>query len=105
MFRTAGLFFVIITIVGITFYSSESLSGEVKSLDLQSKDIRCGSCALTIKRAVSEMDGVKKADVSASQKRIHVEYDQGKVTENQIIKKINDAGYKVEKTETACPGC
>jgi copper chaperone CopZ len=96
VFKTAGIFLLILALMGVTMFSSETLSGEVKSLDLQSKEISCASCALTIKNTVSKMPGVMKVDVSAGTKTIHVEYDDSRVTVGQIIHKINSAGFKVE---------
>jgi Cu+-exporting ATPase len=97
MFKTPGIFLLMLTVMGLTTFLSELLTGNVKSLDLQSKDISCASCALTVKRSVSKMDGVMKADVSAGTKMIHVEYDDSKLTDSQIKKKINSVGFKVER--------
>jgi len=99
MLRKIKLFVLMMSIAGVTMLASESLSNKVKFLDLESRDIRCGSCALTIKRAVNKVDGVKRVDVSTSTKGIHVEYDEDRVTENQIMEKIIDAGFSVEKTK------
>lgn len=100
MFKTAGIFFLITVTIGVSILSSEAVPGEVKSLDLQSKDISCASCALTVKKAVSKMPGVIKVDASASMKKIHVEYDDSKVTDSNIIQKINSLGFNVERTNT-----
>lgn len=89
---------LVITVIMITF-SFVAFSGELKSLDLQSKDIACPACALSIKRAINAMEGVKQVKVSAGTKKIHVEYDSGNVTENQIIQKITGLGFKVKNPE------
>lgn len=46
------------------------------------------------------MPGVIKVDASASTKKIHVEYDDSKVTDSNIIQKINSLGFNVERTNT-----
>lgn len=96
MVRIDILFLMMAIIVGMAL-SPVAVSGAVRSLDLQSGDLLCVSCALNIKSTVSRMQGVKDIKVSASAKTIHVKYDDSKVSEEQIIKKIRDLGFKAEK--------
>lgn len=100
VFKSAAKLLLIMVTIGVTIFSSEVFPREVKSLDLQSKDISCASCALTVKKAVSKMTGVIKVDVSASTKKTQVEYDDNKVKDTTIIEKINSLGFKVERTNT-----
>lgn len=54
----------------------------------------CASCAVTVRVTLERLDGVKAAVVSVKEKRASVAYDPSKVTPKQLIKAVNDAGYK-----------
>jgi copper chaperone CopZ len=69
----------------------------LKSLELEAKGIACISCAIRIKKTVGGMEGVKRVDVSAVARKIHVEYDGGMVTEEEIIRKIDGLGFQPKK--------
>ena len=56
----------------------------------------CGSCAVAVKKALTAVEGVKKADVSAEQNRATVVYEDSRVTEKQLREAINKTGFKAE---------
>ena len=87
----------VIIVTAVAIFPFKALSGDFKSLNLQSNDIECVSCALNIKNNVSKITGVKKVEVSASAKKIHLEYDGDMVSENQIMQRIKSLGFKIEK--------
>jgi copper chaperone CopZ len=99
MFRIIKALFAAIFVLGVIFLS-EGFPGEYRSLDLRSGDIACISCALRIKKTISKMEGVSKVEVSAGTKQIHVEYEEEKVTERQIIRKVSDLVFRVEKVKS-----
>jgi len=52
-------------------------------------------CPLTIKTALKRVDGIVSVDVSYSAKEAKVEYEDGKVTIDDIVNTIENAGnYK-----------
>ena len=59
------------------------------------KGMHCKSCEMLIKDVVSEIDGVKKVDVSLINNTVTVDFDDKK--ENIIIKIIEKEGYHVRK--------
>ena len=56
----------------------------------------CGSCAVAVKKALTSLEGVKKADVSVEQNRATVVYEDNRVTEKQLREAINKTGFKAE---------
>ena len=57
--------------------------------------MHCNSCVALIKMSVQELEGI--TDVTGSQETgtINVSYDEGSANIKEIIKKIEQEGYKV----------
>jgi copper chaperone len=53
----------------------------------------CGGCVKSITSVLTALDGVAKAEVSLEQARAVVEFDAGKVTREQLMGAIEDAGF------------
>lgn len=56
-------------------------------------DMNCGSCVLHIEKDVGGMDGVHEISVNFAAEKAKVSYDPTKVTPEDIIKKVKEAGY------------
>ena len=56
----------------------------------------CGSCAVAVRKALTSLEGVKKADVSAEQNKATVVYEDSQVSEKQLREAINKTGFKAE---------
>lgn len=67
----------------------------MEKLDLQIEGMHCGSCAVGIQMLLSQMEGVKSAEVSYENKKGTVEFDSAKVTKGEIVKAIEELGYKI----------
>lgn len=61
----------------------------------QIDNMTCAGCAKTVQGALEELAGVKIAITSHVKKSAEVEYDESKVTEQQMIAAIQQAGYSV----------
>ena len=59
----------------------------------------CGSCAVAVRKALTSLEGVKKADVSVEQNKATVVYQDSQVTEKQLREAINKTGFKAEVTK------
>ncbi len=59
----------------------------------------CGSCAVAVRKALTSLEGVKKADVSVEQNKATVVYEDSQVTEKQLREAINKTGFKAEVTK------
>lgn len=58
--------------------------------------MHCGACSTGIELFLSNTDGVKSAKVSYETKKSEVEYDEVKLTDADIIKTIEEAGFKAQ---------
>lgn len=56
--------------------------------------MHCGSCAAGIQMVVQNLDGVVKASASWDNKNGEVEFDEDKVKLDDILKAIEELGYK-----------
>ena len=54
----------------------------------------CGACAASVRRAVKSVEGVTGVEVDLAQREARVEYEATKVSPDQIVTAINDAGFK-----------
>lgn len=66
----------------------------MEKIELHIDGMHCGACAVGIQMLVSQMDGVKSATVDYEGKKAVFEFDGAKVTKEQIIKGIEELGYK-----------
>jgi len=66
-----------------------------KKLSMNVKGMHCKSCEMLIKDSVTELDGVKKVDISLAKNTVAVEFDDTKIKEAAIKKAIENEGYKV----------
>src|SRR3989344_7585609 len=57
--------------------------------------MHCASCASNIERAVSDLVGVKTAQVNFGAETLLVEYDEAKITVQGIAKAVSGVGYKL----------
>jgi len=58
--------------------------------------MHCGSCATGIELFLSNTDGVSSAKVNFESKTAEVEYDSAKLNDLDIIKLIEEAGFKAQ---------
>ena len=61
----------------------------------------CGSCAALLEKKLSQIPGVRRAEVSFEKKQATLDYDPGTVKPSQFAKAITDVGYRVAGTPTA----
>ncbi|MDO8265226.1 MAG: copper-translocating P-type ATPase [Candidatus Parcubacteria bacterium] len=79
---------------------AETGSGRKVFLALKVMGMDSPHCAMTVEKAVNSLQGIEKAELDYSNARAKVFFDNNKTSEEQIIKVINDAGYKTIR-ETA----
>ncbi|MEZ4666489.1 MAG: heavy-metal-associated domain-containing protein [Anaerolineae bacterium] len=61
----------------------------------QVQGMHCVACAMTIDGALEDLPGVKSATANYARQVVDVEYDDQRVTNNQIILAIRNSGYEV----------
>lgn len=73
---------------------------EWKSVTFQIEGMTCGGCAIAVRKVLTRLDGVTKADVTYRTHRAVVTYDQAKVTVEQMVAAIETLGYKATVVTT-----
>ena len=56
----------------------------------------CAACSARVEKAVRSLDGVLKADVNLLAGKMQTEFDEGKISPDNIIQAVTDAGYGCE---------
>jgi Cu2+-exporting ATPase len=59
-------------------------------------DVRCGGCVVKIERALQKTEGIEYARGNATQKRLHVTWDEGQQTALSVQHIIRQLGYIAE---------
>ena len=66
----------------------------MKEIELKIEGMTCMHCVNTVKRAISEIEGVEEVDVSLEEGRAKVKADEN-VSCEQLKKAVETWGYKV----------
>lgn len=73
-------------------FSSPLLAAQ-KTVTLGVPGMTCSACPITVKKAISKVDGVKQAEVDFDKRQAVVTYDDAKVGTDQIMRATANAGY------------
>jgi copper chaperone CopZ len=65
-----------------------------EQLALNIEGMTCGHCVMHVGNALQKLKGVVKAEVDLNKKIAMVTYQPGAVTKEQMIKAVEEAGYK-----------
>ncbi|HBB76351.1 MAG: hypothetical protein A2186_03145 [Candidatus Levybacteria bacterium RIFOXYA1_FULL_41_10] len=66
----------------------------MKKIKLDIEGMHCSSCAMNIDFDLEDMDGVKTAKTSYAKQQCEVEFDEGKITAEDVLKQVQKTGYK-----------
>ena len=69
----------------------------MESKSMKIEGMTCSACANRVEKVVSKLDGINKASVNFATETLSVEYETGKVTEQNIQEAVEKAGYKIHK--------
>ena len=73
-----------------------SLAAPAESrLDLPA--MNCPSCAVTVRAALSQLDGIDRVRIDAEARRVTVQYDDAQLSEARIRQLLADAGYPADR--------
>jgi copper chaperone CopZ len=59
----------------------------------QVPDMHCSSCAMTLEGLEDELEGIKRISASYHKQRLDVEYDETRLTGEQIVAAAGELGY------------
>lgn len=83
----------LVTALTLALAFSASAWAATKTVTLSVPGMTCSACPITVKKALSKVDGVVKAEVSFEKKEATVTYDDAKTTVNALLDATKDAGY------------
>lgn len=62
-------------------------------IELTAPDIHCQKCAGRVREALNKHGGVRQIDVDPPTHRVQVEFDESRVSPEQIRATLTEAGY------------
>jgi Cu+-exporting ATPase len=79
---------------------SERATGNVNaSADFEIGGMTCAACATRIEKGLNKLEGVQRATVNLALESAHVEYAPGHVGVPQLIRKVEQLGYRAKPKE------
>lgn len=82
---------IILAAVLVAF--SSPLFAAQKTVTLGVPGMTCGACPITVKKAISKMNGVTQTEVDFDKRQAVVTYDDAKSSADQIMRATANAGY------------
>ena len=73
-------------------FSSPLLAAQ-KTVTLGVPGMTCGACPITVKKAISKVNGVTQTEVDFDSRQAVVTYDDAKASADQIMRATANAGY------------
>ncbi len=67
---------------------------EQRDIHLLVEGIHCAACVWLIERSLTPMDGVLSANVNLSGRRLHLRWDNQRVSLSHILQRLADIGYR-----------
>ncbi len=64
-----------------------------QSITLVVPGMNCASCPITVKKALTKVAGVEKAEINLDRREVRVGFDDTKTTALVLMKATKDAGY------------
>ena len=64
-----------------------------RTVTLDVPGMTCSACPITVKKALTKVDGVRKVDVDFEKREAVVTFDDAKTTVAALTKATKDAGY------------
>ena len=69
--------------------------GKIRKVTLKIKGMHCAGCIKAIQSYLSDIDGISKCEVNLANESASIEFDQSKVSIDDIEKAIEDIGYSI----------
>jgi periplasmic mercuric ion binding protein len=83
----------LVTALTLALAFSASAWAATKTVTLSVPGMTCSACPITVKKALSKVDGVVKSEVSFEKKEAKVTYDDSKTRVNALLDATKNAGY------------
>ncbi|MEE9564114.1 MAG: copper ion binding protein [Candidatus Hydrothermarchaeaceae archaeon] len=74
-----------------------------KKIDIPIKGMTCASCATTIEKGLSKLNGVSEANVNFGTEKATIVYDSDTVQVEKFVDTIKDVGYQADVEKVILP--
>ena len=81
--------------------ASSGSSGELAQVVLPVKGMTCVTCEWSIEKALGNLEGVAEVKASASEQKVLVRYEPGKVTLERMLEAVDSTGYKASMPDAS----
>jgi copper chaperone CopZ len=88
---------VVITMMGLLLAGTAIAKEATSQLRIPAMD--CAACTVVIKKALTQTKGVKNVDLNVEKRTATVVYEDTQVTQAEIQKTIEKAGFKTEASK------
>ncbi len=85
-----------ISIIILTLIVGAPVWAATQTVTLSVPDMTCAACPITVKKALSKVEGVSKIDVSFEKLEAVVTFDDTKTDVQALSRATTDAGYPSE---------
>jgi copper chaperone CopZ len=89
---------LIAMMVGLGLASGIAVAKEATA-EMKVPAMDCAACTVVIKKALTQTRGVKSVDLNVDKRTATVVYDEKQVTQAEIQKTIEKAGFKTEQSK------
>lgn len=84
---------MLIALLVLTAASETTAWAAARTVTLSVPGMSCGTCPITVKKALSKVQGVSKAEVSLEKKEAVVTFDDAKTKVEALLDATKNAGY------------
>ena len=81
------------TLIALAAALSTPAWAATKTVTLSVPGMTCAACPITVKKALTKVDGVQKAEVSYEKREAVVTFDDAKTNADALTKATANAGY------------
>ncbi|HEY9097352.1 MAG TPA: mercury resistance system periplasmic binding protein MerP [Thiobacillus sp.] len=82
-----------IILAAVLVACSSPLLAAQKTVTLGVPGMTCGACPITVKKAISKVNGVTQTEIDFDKRQAVVTYDDAKASADQIMRATAHAGY------------
>jgi mercuric ion binding protein len=80
-------------LVSLLVCAATPVAAGQRTVTLAVENMTCALCPITVKKAMSKVDGVSKVEISYEKREAVVTFDDAKASLERIAKASADAGY------------
>lgn len=82
---------------------AQAQQAQVRTASFAVDNMTCAACPITVRTAMSRVDGVRSVEVDFDAKRATVTYDPARATPEAIAQASANAGYPARQIDGASP--